>query len=110
MPDTPVAPRGMLPAGAEAYRTLGPFDAQTLPSGLRSEHRLKAGTWALVRLSAGSLSFVWDDAKGGRLDLAAPAAMVVPPQVPHHLEGDEPFLVSITFHRAPVNASEGSPG
>jgi hypothetical protein len=35
-----LAPRGRLPAGSEAYRTIGPFDANTLPAGLRAEHRL----------------------------------------------------------------------
>jgi tellurite resistance-related uncharacterized protein len=87
-----------LPEGVEAYRTIGPFDAATLPAGLRRTHDLKAGTWGVVRLEQGSLGFVWEDAAGGRDDLTAPAEAVIPPQVPHHVEGDA-FRLSITFYR-----------
>ena len=95
-----LAPRGQLPAGSEAYRTIGPFDARTLPAGLRAEHRLKEGTWGLLTLSEGSLRFVWDDEEGGASDLSAPATLVVPPQVLHHVEGAGPFVLGIAFHRA----------
>lgn len=87
-----------LPDGAQAYRTIGPFDAATLPAGLRRTHDLKAGTWGKVTLEAGNLVFVWEDEAGGREDLRAPAEIVVPPQVPHHVEGDE-FRLTITFLR-----------
>lgn len=92
-------PAGSLPAD-EPYRTIGPFDAETLPQGLRAEHRLKAGTWGLLRLTAGSLGFVWDDGSGRRQDLVAPAELAIPPQVPHHVEGDGPFELTIAFYRA----------
>jgi len=98
-----LAPRGALPADAEPYRTIGPFDAQTLPRGLRAEHNLKAGTWALVELTSGRLRFVWDDAAGGREELVAPATLAVPPLVRHHVEGEAPFTLTITF------LSESSP-
>lgn len=95
-----VSPRGPMPSGHVAYRTIGPFDAASLPAGLRAEHRLKPGAWALLSLTEGALRFVWDDATGGAEDLVAPATLVVPEQVPHHVEGDGPFAVTITFHRA----------
>ena len=94
MPDRPAR----LPESVEPYRTIGPFDAATLPVGLRRTHDLKVGTWGLVELVEGTLSFVWEDAQGGRDELAAPARIVVPPQVPHHVEGDD-FRLSITFLR-----------
>lgn len=89
---------GAPPAG-EPYRTVGPFDAQTLPAGLRAEHRLKAGTWGRLQLARGALDFVWDDGSGRRDRLDAPATQVIPPQVPHHLEGEGPFELTIAFHR-----------
>ena len=95
----PIAPRGALPPGSEPYRTIGPFDAQSLPQGLRKQHRLKEGAWGLIVLSAGSLRFVWDDAVGGTDALAAPASVVVPPQVLHHVEGEGPFELTIAFYR-----------
>jgi tellurite resistance-related uncharacterized protein len=90
--------RAGLPQGVESYRTIGPFDAATLPAGLRRTHDLKPGTWGMVSLSEGRLDFVWEDAKGGRDKLAAPAEIVVPPQVPHHVEGED-FRLTITFFR-----------
>ena len=94
MPDRPAR----LPEGIEPYRTIGPFDAATLPVGLRRTHDLKVGTWGLVTLERGNIGFVWEDDAGGRDNLVAPAQIVVPPQVPHHVEGDD-FRLSITFHR-----------
>jgi tellurite resistance-related uncharacterized protein len=94
VPDRP----DRLPEGVEPYRTIGPFDATTLPAGLRRTHDLKEGTWGKVSLQHGSLGFVWEDEAGGRDDLAAPAEVVVPPQVPHHVEGDV-FRLTITFYR-----------
>jgi cupin 2 domain-containing protein len=95
----PVVPRGALPPGSAPYRTIGPFDAQSLPQGLRKQHQLKDGAWGLLTLSAGSLRFVWDDAAGGTDALAAPASVVVPPQILHHVEGEGPFELTITFCR-----------
>jgi hemoglobin len=92
------APRGDLPEHVVPYRTIGSFDAATLPQGLRRTHDLKAGTWGLVQLREGHIGFVWEDGPGGRLDVGAPAEIVVPPQVPHHVDGDR-FRLAITFFR-----------
>ena len=94
-----VASRGAIPPDAVPYRTVGPFGAQNLPAGLRAEHRLKEGTWGLLTLAEGSLCFVWDDEQGGNEPLNAPATFVIPPQVPHHVEGDGPFGLTIAFYR-----------
>ena len=94
MPERP----NRLPEGLQAYRSIGPFDAATLPAGLRRTHDLKEGAWGKVSLEQGSIGFVWEDEAGGREDLAAPAEIVVPPQVPHHVEGDA-FRLTITFYR-----------
>jgi tellurite resistance-related uncharacterized protein len=94
VPDRP----SRLPEGVEAHRTIGPFDADTLPAGLRKTHDLKQGTWGRVSLEQGTITFVWEDEPGGREHLAAPADIVVPPQAPHHVEGDD-FRLSITFYR-----------
>ena len=91
-----LATEGVPLAGAP-YRTIGPFDADTLPAGLRTEHCLKAGTWGVVRLAEGSLSFVWDDGTGRTDPIRAPAEVTVPPRVPHHVEGAGPFNLTIAF-------------
>ena len=53
----------------------------------------------MLRLSAGTLDFVWDDGSGRRVTLAAPAEIAIAPQVPHHVEGDGPFELTIAFYR-----------
>lgn len=88
-----------LPVGAECYRMIGPFDADSLPSGLRAVHRLKLGTWGLIELAEGAIAFVWDDELGGSDSLSAPARLVVPPEVPHHVESAGPFSLTIGFYR-----------
>lgn len=88
-----------LPPGATLYKMVGPFDANSLPEGLKREHRLKAGAWGLLNLLEGEIAFVWDDADGGDVLLSAPATIVVPPEIPHHLQLTGPFSLSIGFHR-----------
>lgn len=94
-----LSPRGRLPDRAEPYRTIGPFGSASLPAGLRGAHSLKPTVWGVLQLHEGSLAFCWDDEEGGRHDLSAPASMVIPPEVFHHLETDGPFSLSVTFYR-----------
>ncbi len=88
-----------LPEDVRPYRTIGPFDDATLPAGLRRTHDLAEDTWGLVELTEGTISFVWEDEGGETLDLSAPAQIVVPPRVPHHVESNGAFRLSITFLR-----------
>lgn len=94
-----VSPRGAISPQAQPYRRIGPFGPDDLPKGLLANHRLAPGVWGQVRLEQGKIDFVWDDEQGGRQTLAAPAEIVVPPQVPHHLELTGAFRLSITFLR-----------
>ena len=84
----------------ETYRSIGPFDSETLPKGLLREHQLKPGSWARLSVHSGSVNFHWDDVSGGKKEhLEAEGSVLVPPQVPHHLEIDGPFLLTIDFKR-----------
>lgn len=89
-----------LPGDVEPYRTIGPYDAASLPSGLRKTHRLAEGVWGLLELESGSIAFIWEGELGGAAELTAPARLVVPPQVPHRVSAEGPFSLTITFHRA----------
>lgn len=92
-----VAPRGPLPDDADVYRSIGPFDAQSVPRGLLGKHDLKPGAWARLCVTAGSVRFVWDDSAGGSELLTAGVEMIVPPCVPHHLELCGPLEFTIHF-------------
>ena len=92
-----VGPRGPLPDDAHVYRSIGPFDAQSVPRGLLGKHDLKPGAWARLCVTAGSVKFVWDDSAGGSELLTAGVEMIVPPCVPHHLELCGPLEFTIHF-------------
>jgi tellurite resistance-related uncharacterized protein len=47
----------LLPAGLTAYKQTPIFDQDSLPAGLRREHRTKAGVWALIHVVEGSLLY-----------------------------------------------------
>ena len=89
----------VLPHGAAAYRTIGPFDGFSLPAGLLQTHHLKDGVWGVLRLEAGEVAFVWEEGDHERIALAAPAEIVVPPKIPHHLEVESDFSLTIEFYR-----------
>lgn len=99
-----------LPVRAKCYRTIGPFDAATLPAGLRRTHNLRHGCWGVLTLQSGSFTMVWEDANGGRQHLEAPAKLVIPPQADHHVEGEGPFELTVAFHRVPITDSAGDRG
>lgn len=99
MPDVQQRPAS-LPDDVRPYRTIGPFDRKTLPEGLWRTHDLAQGVWGHVKLAEGRIAFVWDDGSGDTDLLAGPASVVVPPLVPHHVEADGDFSLTITFHRA----------
>ena len=90
-----------LPPEVEPYRTIGPFDAETLPAGLRRTHSLKEGSWGRIDLLSGELTFTWEDDQGGEERLCAPAELVVPPQAAHHVEPAGQIELTITFYRKP---------
>jgi tellurite resistance-related uncharacterized protein len=94
----PIAERGPpLPAGARAYRTIGPFGADAIPAGLLRRHDLKDGAWGLLSVSAGAIRFHWDDDKGGSRLLKSGDTMLIPPGVPHHLERQGSVTITIAF-------------
>lgn len=83
----------------ETYRTIGPFDADSLPGGLLAEHRLKPGAWALLKVVAGEIGLVWDDEGSDSQVLMAGKSVLIPPQRPHHLEPRGAFVLVIEFRR-----------
>lgn len=97
-----IADRGpALPALAVPYRTIGPFEADTIPAGLLRRHDLKPGVWAVLTVVFGTIRFCWDDEAGGERELVAGEAILVPPRVPHHLERRGPVTLDIAFHAPP---------
>lgn len=95
--DCPLCDRAELPAELVVARTPGPFDARTLPSALRRDHRVAAGTWGVLRVVEGGIGFVMATVPPIDVSLVAGDRQPIPPGVPHHLVGDGPFLVAVDF-------------
>ena len=94
-----------LPAGLKAYRRTAVFDQDSLPAGLRREHRTKAGVWALIHVIEGRLRYRILD-PFGETELAAGKPGVVSPQQPHEVEPAGPVRFFVEFYAA---AETGDP-
>jgi tellurite methyltransferase len=95
--DCPLCDRTELPAGLDVVRTAGPFDADTLPEGLRRAHRVAPRTWGLLRVLDGAVVFDIETTPPVRVRLHAGDAQPIPPGVPHLLSVEEPFRLAIDF-------------
>lgn len=90
----------ILPANAVYYRTLGPWSAEEIPEGLKGQHQLKTGSWAVIKILRGTIDFAWvDEATESALTLESGMELTVPPQVLHHLVLTGPVELALYFHR-----------
>lgn len=92
--DCPRCDRAELPDGLVLARTAGPFDQDTLPPGLRREHRAAARTWGVLRVLEGSLTFEMLDV---RRRMVAGDEQPIPPEVPHLLTLDGDVRLNVDF-------------
>ena len=94
----------MLPQHLEPYRTVGPFDQDSLPSGFLSEHRTKAGVWGLLEVERGEIRYVITqpgEESSQLLSNSRPG--VIAPQQRHHLELTGEVTFRVTFLREPAS-------
>lgn len=93
-----------LPAGLVAYRRTPIFDQDTIPAGLRREHRTAAGVWGLITVLDGRLRFrALSPVSETVLIPGAPIA--VAPQQPHEVVPDGPVRFYVEFYREADPAS-----
>jgi len=97
--DTGRAASAALPPGCEAYRSSPVFTEATVPPALLRSHRIKPGTWALIRVLEGRLLYrVLDPHSECILDpVGAPG--LVEPGVPHEVAPLGPVRFQVEFHR-----------
>jgi tellurite resistance-related uncharacterized protein len=93
-----------LPPGLVAYRRTPVFDEDTIPAGLRREHRTKPGVWAVVSVLEGKLRFRAlpppSDPPSERL-VAAGGQILVAPEQPHEIAPEGAVRFFVEFYRAP---------
>jgi tellurite resistance-related uncharacterized protein len=82
---------------APPYRRTPVFDEDTLPAGLRREHRTRPGVWGVIRVLDGRLRYqVLDPASEAILGPGRPG-LVLPDQ-PHLLEPLGPMRMQVEFY------------
>lgn len=96
----------ILPPGVTAYKRTPTFDQDSLPAGLRREHRTKAGVWALIHVLEGSLRYrILDPPSEEILTVGVPG--LVRPEQPHEVEPIGPIRMFVEFFAA--HSVDGGP-
>lgn len=93
----PHCDRAEMPEGLVRARTAGPFDANTVPAGLRTWHRVAEATWGCLRVLEGSLRITMDLDPSLDVRVEAGAQQPIPPGVRHLLTLDGPVRFAVEF-------------
>jgi len=79
------------------YKRTSVFDENTLPAGLRREHRTKAGVWGVIRVLDGRVRYqVLDPASEVILEPGRPGLIL--PDEPHLVEPLGSMRMQIEFY------------
>ncbi len=95
--DCPLCDRAELPDHLRLARTAGPFDATTVPPGLRRTHEVADGTWGVLRIVDGSVGIRIATVPPIDRRLTRGDTQAIPPRVPHDLVIDEPVVFAVDF-------------
>jgi tellurite resistance-related uncharacterized protein len=83
----------------EPYKTTPVFDEETLPTGLRREHRTKAGVWGVIRIEEGRLRLSFTQSGEERI-LSPGAPGLVRPEEPHLVAPLGAMKMRVEFYEA----------
>jgi len=95
----PRCDRFELPAGYQPYKQTRPFDQDTVPDALRSNHTTKPGIWGVIHVLEGRLLYVVEPPLSRELLLSPGMTAVVVPEVPHRVEPQGQVRFFVEFHR-----------
>ncbi len=95
--DCPLCDRAELPSGLRLARTAGPFDNQTLPSGLLRTHEVGDRTWGLLRVIEGRVELWLGTEPPLERRLQPGDEQALPPRVPHRLTLAGPAVIAVDF-------------
>jgi tellurite resistance-related uncharacterized protein len=86
-----------LPAGLTAYKRTPVFDQDTLPAGLRRQHRTRPGVWGVIHVLDGRLLYRVLEPPAETILLPGTPG-IVQPQQPHEVEPLGPMRMFVEFH------------
>ena len=89
-----------LPEGFRAYRRTPTFTEETVPKGLLRQHTTRAGSWAVIVVLEGSLTYRILGPEPEELLLTPDRTGVVEPHVPHEVSPGESVKFYVEFYRA----------
>ena len=93
-------PPGMIPSGSTPV-----FTEQTLPDGLRKEHKLADGTWGVLRVLEGTIRFT-DLETDEERSIASPDDVTIRPGALHQVATVGPVQLRIDFYREPESGAQ----
>ena len=83
--------------GSSPYKSTPVFNQDTLPDGLRKEHRTKAGVWGVINILEGSVRYrILDPVSETILDVDHPG--LVMPEQPHLVEPLGEMSMRVDFY------------
>ena len=85
---------------SEPYKRTAVFDENTLPAGLRREHRTKPGVWGLIQVLEGRLRYRVLDPASEVVLTPGHAGLLLPDQ-PHLVEPLGPMRMQVEFYDRP---------
>lgn len=89
-----------MPASAECYRCTPVFDQDSVPVGLRREHKTRTGVWAMIEVLEGRLRYVVPMlAMDCVLTPAVPGVVV--PEAEHYIEPRGRVRFQLAMYRSP---------
>lgn len=88
-----------LPTGLTAYKRTAVFDQDTLPAGLRREHRTKAGVWGMIHVLEGRLLYRILVPPSEHI-LTPERPGIVLPQQPHEVQALGSMRMFVEFYAA----------
>ena len=94
----PLCDRAEMPGGLVLARTAGPFDADTVPAGLRTWHQVAESTWGCLCVLEGSVGITMEVDPPLDARLEAGARQPIPPGVRHLVTVDGPVRFAVEFY------------
>ncbi|MCB0421292.1 MAG: DUF1971 domain-containing protein [Bdellovibrionales bacterium] len=88
-----------IPKDVSAYKKTPVYSNETVPAGLLKAHTTKEGTWGKICVKHGSLLYVIEAEPEERVVLNDSVYGVVEPQIPHHVELNEPVEFFVEFYK-----------
>lgn len=85
------------PPAAAPYKRTSIFDENSLPEGLRREHRTKPGVWGVIRVLDGRLRYVVIEPASEVILEPGNPGLVLPDQ-PHRVEPLGPMRMQVEFY------------